>query len=344
MEKLHKCIYCNAVENLTISHIIPDAMTKNNVTYYGVCKTKHNSEFSDKFEDKIIKEFSYVSNIIGIKTKSNKKPIYPVSLKVCDNMYCKKIASLGDVGNESVIRSNDGHQKFGPIELLEKIPHKGEIIPFEDDEMNISIDFDVNLLISMEMGRFIAKISYEWICKKCDICEKYDFFNDIISYIEEGKGSNRIKIMFEKNLYEQMQSFSEYGDHCIISFFEEGKVKTIISLFGIAVYYFEFMFPEFEYEKYKNNIFFINISTSGTRIERTYSKINLKEEDINLYLFLNKARFSIKCFTNKLDDDLFFVICGNIGKVVDKFDNTPNKSFSVKIEKKTGEGYVSKYL
>ena len=56
MEKLHKCIYCNAVENLTISHIIPDAMTKNNVTYYGVCKTKHNSEFSDKFEDKIIKE------------------------------------------------------------------------------------------------------------------------------------------------------------------------------------------------------------------------------------------------------------------------------------------------
>ena len=54
-----KCIYCGKSEDLSISDIIPDALTNARVQNKNVCRTEHNNKFSDMFESEVIKALSF---------------------------------------------------------------------------------------------------------------------------------------------------------------------------------------------------------------------------------------------------------------------------------------------
>jgi hypothetical protein len=70
----NKCIYCKngTDDEITVSHIIPDALTNTKIKCSNVCKQKHNSKFSDEFESKVIEEFAFITNELRIKSDKAK--------------------------------------------------------------------------------------------------------------------------------------------------------------------------------------------------------------------------------------------------------------------------------
>ena len=67
----HKCIYCDATEDLSESDIVPDALTNARILNRNVCKIAHNNKFSDMFESKVIEALSFITNILDIKTSKS---------------------------------------------------------------------------------------------------------------------------------------------------------------------------------------------------------------------------------------------------------------------------------
>lgn len=51
---MKKCIYCNRVDGLSESDIIPDALTNVKIRNRNVCTVEHNNKFSDLFESRVI--------------------------------------------------------------------------------------------------------------------------------------------------------------------------------------------------------------------------------------------------------------------------------------------------
>ena len=76
-----KCIYCNSSDNLTISDIIPYALTGAKVTKKFVCKT-HNNFTNDNFEKKVIKNMNFFRNSLGLYERSGSEIKYKADFTV----------------------------------------------------------------------------------------------------------------------------------------------------------------------------------------------------------------------------------------------------------------------
>lgn len=71
--KERACIYCGTTEDLSVSDIIPDALTNAKILNPNVCRIAHNNKFSDMFEDEIIKSMALITNELDIKSSKGKK-------------------------------------------------------------------------------------------------------------------------------------------------------------------------------------------------------------------------------------------------------------------------------
>lgn len=328
MKEEHRCIYCNETKNLSLSHIFPDALTNRNITYYGVCKIKHNSEFATKFEDSIIQTFSFISNRLGIKTKSNKQTSFESSFSILGNDYSTKICDFNDIFNGRIITSDDNLQKFGTNEKLDKIPHKGDIMPC-GDYIDASVKIELNTFISSQMNRLVAKIAYEWLCKKCKIYKKLELFNDVVSLIESGENNKiNIQILEDDFLYRQLRLFSKYGDHCVISSFECNEIKMIVSFFGIVGYKIVLPYQKDIIGNFDNEVFFLRVSVNGEEKDAKYQRDNLKNENIFLYDFIGKTNESHNNEDN--DGKWASTVAENIKNLLLSEDDSQEMSFDLK--------------
>ncbi len=238
-----KCIYCGS-NDLSRSDIIPDALTNGKIINPCVCRIKHNSKFSDLFEDDVIKAFAVFTNELDVKSsKGSKYAPYDATIGIAGDQYKAKVSSGTEVfsGNK-VLKSADGKSLIGPLDEIKKIKVAKEtdikIVNVNEEIVEQRINLDLAIFFSESIYRLASKIAYEWFCLRNKIEDKYDQFEDIINFITEGQKKREIvDIVSNKELYEYLNNLAGFGSHVLLSYEgTDGYIHVIVSLFGIVMY------------------------------------------------------------------------------------------------------------
>lgn len=231
MEK--RCIYCGSRTDLSISDIIPDALTNVKIRNKNVCKIKHNNEFSGLFESQVIHELAPISNFLNIKTRSGYTK-YDCNLNVNGQKFSAKLGSEKDISHNLFKSQN---QKFlcGTRSNLKVIKGKFEEFPLE--KVRVEININPSIFYAKPMYRLISKIAFEWYVKEKGI-NGYDYnYDNIINYIVEGKGNPRINIITDESIYRLLNSITSVGSHTLLTFKSiNNEDVVIVSLFGLLMY------------------------------------------------------------------------------------------------------------
>lgn len=242
-----RCIYCGTTEKLTVSDIIPDALTNARITNDCVCQGLHNSQMTEKFEGQVAKRLSFLLNELDIKSsKSKHYSDYSAMITIDETeYYAKKIQSDDDfIRNNKVLWNKDHTQAFGDIETIKKIAEsygkdasKVQEIDINNIEFVNTVNIDIDVFFSKEMYRQVAKIAYEWYCAQNSITDKYEDFNEIVSYIVDGTGNDIVDIVIDSDVNNKFRGYCNSGSHCLVGYIsDDSKINVFVNLFGIIIY------------------------------------------------------------------------------------------------------------
>lgn len=337
------CIYCGTDENLTVSDIIPDALTNRRITNKFVCK-KHNNPFGETFEYDVIKALAPITNDLCIKSsKSKHYQGFDRKLSIDGNEYKTK-SSLPLFYESSVLISEDGKQKLGDLDTLIKIQHArgGTIKEFaaEDIECKEKISVNRHIFNSLSMHRLIAKIGFEWYCKWNNIDNHLKIFDPLIKFIisDDGSISDPVTARTDLDLYKFIRAINGIGDDVLIGYLgEDGSVNITISLLGIAIYNVKLL--DTPLEEYKNNSIFQIITLDG--VENHFAFENVKDvcSDFNKNKrekILPKGQIIITCSCQNYKDQekfkneyYYLALYGMLQKTNDMRSHFEEKSFAL---------------
>ena len=279
----NKCIYCGKANGdldsngkiikINESDIIPFALTRAKLKCKNVCSIEHNSKFSDLFESDIIKELSLIINHLNIITRSkNIFASYKGYYNIKEITFKKTIVSTNPSIDNSVLSSDDGNYKIGPIDILKKFKNynsKNLLRIYPNTHISFSTKIKLKTFICNNMYRLVAKIAYEFFCKVNGINDKLDIFDDLINFITTGKGNDDnslVSIISDKTIYDNFNSENSYGDHILLCYKSNtNTINMIYSLFGIAIYRIQII--NLNLYSYNGCInFFQKLSISGDNI------------------------------------------------------------------------------
>jgi hypothetical protein len=245
-DKEIKCIYCGKGVSdgiqLSESDIIPRALTNKRIINKCVCKIKHNSNFSDDFESKVINDLAFIRNRLGMFGANTTLPRYQAKYNFGDITLIKKqVSNRDDLFDGKIIPGfKNGEQiKFGNIENLKKIKkfdyEKFIDVDFDKYQITEDISFCLKTLFCEEALRLAAKVGYEWYCKQNDIKDHLDEYDSIISYIESGidKTSDIVEIVVNLNLYNQINSQIELGGHALSIIHSSDRNIYVLFFFSV---------------------------------------------------------------------------------------------------------------
>ena len=266
------CIYCGESNDLSVSDIIPDALTNGKICNRHVCRIKHNNRFSDAFEFEVIDGLSAIRNALNVKSSKGKSYAkYATEVIIDGTTYNTKISSDTELFNgERILRSEDGKHFLGPMDKLAQFKSAKieDVSKVNINEIGIEkrITFDLSIFFCDSMYRLMAKIAFEWYCLCNDIQNKCDGLESVIQFITEGIGENPVNILCggEEQSFNSM--IADIGNHTLISYVpENGSLNVLISLFGIALYNVKLSESVPENIKYRIN--YTSINLDGKRIE-----------------------------------------------------------------------------
>lgn len=245
MDVQRKCIYCGTEDDLTESDIIPDALTAARIINRCVCQKKHNSEMTEKFESEVSQRLAFITNYLNIKsTKSKHYADYSADYKINDIEYhVKKVIRENDFVDKIIWDSTKSHA-LGPVEKISgiaKAKRKSNIEIDEVDLNNVTIEknvlIDIDVFFSKAMFRQVAKIAYEWYCAKNNVRDKYDIFNEIITFILDGKGNNIVSLVTNESVLSHFKQFCNHGSHALFGYIDkDGGISVMVDMFGVALY------------------------------------------------------------------------------------------------------------
>lgn len=239
-----KCIYCGS-EELSKSDIIPDALTNGKIINPCVCRVNHNNKFSDLFEDDVIKALAVFTNELDVKSSKGKGKYasYDSIIGIDGTNYKTKVSSNSDIlSGKRIMRSEDGKTLIGPLDEIRKIKGAKEgdvkIVDLSEAVISQKVTLDFSIFFSESIYRLACKIAYEWFCLRNKIENRYDLFNDVISYIVDGKKSRAIvNIVSNTELYSYLNNLAGFGSHVLLSYVgEDGFIHVVVNLFGIIIY------------------------------------------------------------------------------------------------------------
>lgn len=334
-----RCIYCGVEDDLSESDIIPDALTNARITNKNVCKIKHNNNFSDLFESKVIKSLAFICNELDVKSKKGKNYAqYEAKVDIAGVEYDVTMTSQMDLFNGRVLKSTDKKHLMSSIEKISRIandPNEIESIDINNIIMEKKVAIDLSIYFDEEMFRLIAKIAFEWYCAKNNVIGYYENFREIISFITEGVGTNPVSIIQNEELYSFISNQVNMGSHVLIAFEDnEHRINVIVSLFGIAMYrvIVSNTCPEF----CKNNLLYQELCTDSSRKEIIEPSLQ-DAENTYLQVLMDKAKFSpvkmkngFTCMfpTQRLETDvlLYMFVCEvvNVSKKIRDEAPIPN--------------------
>lgn len=279
-----ECIYCGSIEDLSKSDIFPDALTNAKITNTNVCRIDHNNKFSDMFEGEVIKKLAFITNKFNIKSsKAKKYPLYKVQNIIGGIKYETKISSESELFSKGKkMISTDGQFLIGPEKEIEKIKTENDpyIGKFNVDEIEIekSVNIEIAVFFSSAMYRLVAKIAFEWYCKKNKVNSKIDGFIPIINFITKNKGEKIVSIVSNQEIYELFNDTVNFGSHTLVAYIaKDNSINIIINLFGIAIY--NVRICDSLLEECKNNVLFEELTLDGRH--SNFEDTNIKDFEKN---------------------------------------------------------------
>lgn len=242
-----KCIYCNNETDLTISDIIPSALTGAKLKKKFVCR-EHNSFTNDHYECTMIRRLDLFRNRIGL-TERDGDPVRFVAKLVIGEYSSEKDIILSDnkslMDTDRLFRMMDEQGRLslvGSKEKLLKIKGATEdnITDLPLSEISICSTADIReLFISDPTLHTIAKIAYEWHCYANDIEEfENDKYSIITSYILTPEQTNPLVDVVNDAWVKMLSDrFSRTGSNMIFEYNDsDGNTYVIFCLWNVIAY------------------------------------------------------------------------------------------------------------
>ena len=242
-----KCIYCNSETNLTISDIIPAALTGAKLRKKFVCRA-HNSFTNDHYENTMIRQLDIFRNRIGLTERDGDSVRFSADLTIGEYTSEKNI-SISDnksiMDTDRLFRMKDKQGRtvlVGPKDKLLKISgataDKITDLPFAD--ISISSKTDIrDLFISETVLHAVAKIAYEWHCYINDVEEfQEDVYGMITSYILDPDQPNTlVNVVNDAYVTMLADRFSRTGSNMLFEYNDsDGNVYVIFCLWDVIAY------------------------------------------------------------------------------------------------------------
>ena len=242
-----KCIYCNNDSDLTVSDIIPYALTGAKLKKCFVCK-QHNGFTNDNYENQMIRQLDVFRNRLGLTERDGDPVRYKAELSIGEykipNVSISDHASIMD-NSKRVFRTTDEN---GNTILVGNRSRLLKIKGATDDKIrDISAsDFSTvshtniqNLFISTATLHAIAKIAYEWHCYINDI-ESFNSqkYNDIVSYILNPESEEHpVELVVDAMTWELMDRFSQTGSNMLFEYCDiDGNTYVIFGFWSTIIY------------------------------------------------------------------------------------------------------------
>ena len=242
-----KCIYCNAETDLSVSDIIPAALTGAKLKKRFVCRT-HNLFTNDNYEGIMIHQLDIFRNRIGLTERDGDPVRYYGDLAIGDYTSEKKI-ELSDnksiMDSDRLFRMKDTQGRttlVGPKDKLLKIKGATEEKITDLPLSDISISSIINIrdvFISESTLHAVAKIAYEWHCFINDVEEfDKDKYSSITSYILDPKQTNTIvEIVTDAYVATLSDQFSRTGTNMLFEYQDsDGYTYVVFSLWNVIIY------------------------------------------------------------------------------------------------------------
>ena len=241
-----KCIYCNSEEDMTISDIIPAALTGAKLTRRFVCNT-HNKFTNDNYERDMIKQLAAYRNFIGLTERDGDPVRYYADLNIGDRTF-KRVRITDNasvVSGDRIFRDTDSSGKTilaGGRDNLLKINGATEnnVETIDAKDFSIVIRADLReLFISSQVLHAIAKVCYEWHCYRNDIDgfieEKY---RDIVSYILSPEDEEApVELVVDAFAWELSDRVSRTGTNMLFEYNDyDGYTYVVFSLWNTILY------------------------------------------------------------------------------------------------------------
>ena len=241
-----KCIYCNSEEDMTISDIIPAALTGAKLTRRFVCYT-HNKFTNDNYESDMIRMLAPFRNLIGLTERCGDPVRYYADLDIGDrtlkNVLIKDNASV--LSGDRIIRNIDSSGRtvlVGDREKLLKIKGATEtnVETIEAKDFSVVMKSDLReLFISSQVLHAVSKIGYEAHCYLNDITvfqkEKY---SDIVSYILSAENEDApVELVVDPFILQMSDTFSRTGTNILFEYDDcDGYTYVVFGLWNVLLY------------------------------------------------------------------------------------------------------------
>lgn len=244
-DKITKCIYCNAEQDLTDSDIIPYALTGAKLHRRFVCK-KHNEFTNDNYEKNWINSLSVFRNLLGFTTREGVSVTFNATVKmddieIEDNKFSNVAAMLENKKRLYHVKGNN-RARFGNIEKISAISkaHDAEIAEVNLSSFIISTSLNsANIFTSYSVLHAIAKIAYESYCYYNEINEfRSGTYNEIVDYILNPNNCSQIvEMVVSKNIYDTFFKYFISGTNSIFEYVDSDGYKYVIfGLWNIIFY------------------------------------------------------------------------------------------------------------
>ncbi len=242
-----KCIYCNKEHDLTVSDIIPAALTGAKLRKRFVCHT-HNAFTNDNYEKIMIRQLDIFRNRIGLTERDGDPIRFNATLSIGD--YTAENVSISD--NRSIMDSSnrlfrmkdaDGHkvlvgEKSKLMRIKGATEDKISDLPLADISISSKADLR-ELFISEPVLHAIAKIAYEWHCYINDVEEfDGDIYGSITSYILNPEEPNTlIELVTDTHVMTLSDQFSRTGTNMLFEYQDaHSDTYVIFSLWNVIIY------------------------------------------------------------------------------------------------------------
>ena len=242
-----KCIYCNATSDLTVSDIIPFAITGAKLRKSFVCHT-HNAFTNDNYEKAMIARLAIFRNLIGLTERDGDPVRFVADLTIDKYTFEKtnisdKASIMGNTKRLFSTRAKDGHKiVVGDKSALLKITGASEdkIEDLNLSDVSIVARSDIReLFISSETLHTVAKIAYEWHCYINDVEEfEADKYHAIVSYIlNPDTKDSPIELVVDGYVWMLADTFSRTGTNMLFEYDDQdGNTYVIFSLWNVLLY------------------------------------------------------------------------------------------------------------
>lgn len=280
------CIYCGKTDSLSESDIIPDSMTNGKILNPNVCKTEHNSKFSDEFESYVFDKLAFILNYLDIKSsKAKDYPKYDTKIVIDDTVYeVKSISNKLDAFSKDVLKSENGASFFGDPEKLKEIakskgfnPEEVSYVDLNGKELTLKNSLHYEVFFDTQMFRLAAKIAFEWYCLRNGVDDYHEDFKAIIEYITTGTTSddkdNIVTIVTDEDAIKILDEFADDGGHILMAYIDKyGGISILVDFMTTCIYNVKICdhIPEF----CSNNMLvqYIAVDGSGNRKEECLCK------------------------------------------------------------------------